>query len=373
MNFLLVGTNPENTGAATHFVALAEALAEAGHAVTVVAAPGSLIAVELTGHGVDLRLGKFRNVLDPHGYATVVRAAGQTHPDWLIGNFGKEYWPLVALGRVLRIPVALFRHRTPPMKKLSAWMLPRLAQRFFAVSRYARQAYLDCGIPPERVQILPNPVNVRRCHPDPQQRVALRQRLGLDEDAIVVGYAGRLQRSKGIFTLLIATSVAMAREPRLHCLWLGDGPDGAALRELAQRDPNASRHHFIGWVQDSALWYNAMSMLAFPSLAPETFGRVSVEAQAAGIPVLGSDIGGIPETMQAGVSGLLLPPGDSAAWRDAILGLCDPAVRGPMGLAARQFVEEHFSSASVAAELIRSLHTVHPVRTSRRRPGGAFS
>lgn len=373
MNFLLVGTNPENTGAATHFVALANALAEAGHAVTVVAAPGSLIAAKLADSRVHLRLGRFRNVLDPRGYAVVVRAARQMRPEWLIGNFGKEYWPLIALGGALRIPVALFRHRTPPMRKLSAWLLPRLAQRFFAVSCYARQAYLDCGIAAECVQILPNPVDVQRCHPDPQQRVALLQRLGLDEDAIVVGYAGRLQRGKGIFTLLIAASQAMAREPRLHCLWLGDGPDGAVLRELAQRDPNASRHHFTGWVQDSTSWYNAMSMLAFPSLAPETFGRVSVEAQATGIPVLGSDLGGIPETMHAGVGGLLLPPGDSTAWRDAILGLCDPAVRAPMGLAGRQFVEAHFSGAIIANELIRSLHAARPVRTRRHRPGGAFS
>ncbi len=373
MNFLLVGTNPENTGAATHFVALANALAEAGHAVTVVAAPDSLIAARLADGRVHLRLGKFRNVLDPRGYATVVHAARQTRPEWLIGNFGKEYWPLIVLGRALGIPVALFRHRTPPMKRLSAWLLPRLAQRFFAVSCYARQAYLDCGIAAECVQILPNPVDVHHCHPDPQQRLALLQRLGLDEDAIVVGYAGRLQRGKGIFTLLIAASQAMAQEPRLHCLWLGDGPDGAALRELAQRAPNASRHHFTGWVQDSASWYNAMSMLAFPSLAPETFGRVSVEAQAAGIPVLGSDLGGIPETMQAGVSGLLLPPGDTGAWRDAILGLCNPAVRAPMGLAARQFVEEHFSSTSIASELVRLLHTARPVRTRHRRAGRVSS
>lgn len=373
MNFLLVGTNPENTGAATHFVALAEALAEAGHAVTVVASAGSQIARELAGGGVRVRLGRFRNALDLRGYATVVRAARQMHPDWLLGNFGKEYWPLIVLGRVLGVPVALFRHRTPPMKRLSAWLLPRLAQRFFAVSHYARQAYLDRGIPAGRVQILYNPVNIRRCRPDSQQRHAVLRRLGLDEEAIVVGYAGRMQRGKGIFTLLIAVSQAMAQEPALHCLWLGDGPDAAALRELAQRDPNASRHHFIGWVQDSAPWYNAMSMLAFPSLAPETFGRVSVEAQATGVPVLGSDIGGIPETMEAGSTGLLLAPGDHVAWRDAILGMCDPAVRQPMGVAARQFVEQRFSGASIAAQLVRSLGEAQPSTVRHHRPGGVFS
>lgn len=360
MKFLLVGTNPENTGAATHFVALAEALAEAGHEVEVVASPGSLIAQELTRTNVRLHQGNFRNAFDLRGYAKVYMTARQLRPDWLIGNFGKEYWPLIVVGLLLRIPVALFRHRSPPMKKLSGWLLPRLAHRFFAVSNYARQAYLDRGIPATRIQVLYNPVNAQRFRPDPEQRSAMLQRLGINEDAIVLGYAGRMHRGKGLFTLLEAASMAMAEEPRLHCLWIGDGPDAQALREQAESGPFASRHRFIGWVHDIHPWYSAMSMLAFPSIAPETFGRVSVEAQAAGIPVLASDIGGIPETMLPDSTGLLLPPGDSKAWREAILKLCEPSLRLTMGTASRQFVLQHFSTAIIAADLVRSLTDIQP-------------
>ena len=96
-------------------------------------------------------------------------------------------------------------------------------------------------------------------------------------------------------------------------------------------------------------------MLAFPSIATETFGRVSVEAQATGVPVLGSDIGGIPETLEAGVTGLLLPPGDVAAWREAILKLCDPTLRKSMGTAAQEYVQQHFSTQVIAAEFRRIL------------------
>jgi len=96
-------------------------------------------------------------------------------------------------------------------------------------------------------------------------------------------------------------------------------------------------------------------MLAFPSIATETFGRVSVEAQATGVPVLGSDIGGIPETLDAGVTGLLLPPGDVDAWREAILKLCDPALRMSMGTAAQAYVQQHFSTRVIAEEFQRVL------------------
>ena len=358
MKFLFVGTNPENTGAASHFVALAQAMAEAGHDVSVVACAGGLIAQELADSKVALHHASFRNAFDPRGYARVLAIARQSTPDWLIGNFGKEYWPLIFIGRWLRRPVALFRHRTQPMKRLSAWLLPRLARRFFAVSQYARQAYLDAGIPAQRVRVLYNPVCMARCRPDAPQRSAILRALGIDDDAIVLGFSGRMHGGKGIFTLLEAANAAIAQEPRLHCLWLGDGPDAQALREHAAAHPLAARHHFVGWIHDMHPYYSAMSMLAFPSIAPETFGRVSIEAQAAGVPVLASRVGGVPETLRAGQTGLLLPPGNVAAWRDAILQTCDPAVRLPMAGAAREFVQQHFSTSVIAAEFLRQLQDV---------------
>lgn len=355
MNFLFVGTNPENTGAATHFVALAQAMVEAGHQVSAVVYPNGLIANALARSGVRLYPAKFRNVFDLRGYYASFKAARELRPDWLVGNFGKEYWPLILISRLLRVPVALFRHRTPPMGRVSGYLLPRLAQRFFAVSSHARQAYLDRRVPPQHVRVLYNPVNMAWCRPDPQQRQAILHQLGIPQDAIVIGYFGRIHHSKGIFTLLEAAEGAMAQEPRLHCIWLGHGPDVQALGERIEAGSLAHRHHMLGWIDDVHPYYSAISMLAFPSIATETFGRVSVEAQAAGAPVLGSNIGGVPETLCANVTGLLLPPGNVAAWRNAILKLCEPDVREPMSIAARDFVDRHFSTRVIADEFVRIL------------------
>jgi glycosyltransferase involved in cell wall biosynthesis len=355
MKFLFVGTNPENTGAATHFVALAQALSESGQGVDMVTSPGGLIAQELAGTKVRVHHAMFRNAVDVRGYFKVLVAARRSKPDWLVGNFGKEYWPLIIIGRILNVPVVLFRHRTPPFKRLSGYLLPRLARRFFAVSRYARQAYIDRGIPADLVRVLYNPVNTALCRPDGEQCRTLRRSLGLDDSAIVLGYSGRMHAGKGIFCLFEAAAAAMAVNPLLHCLWLGDGPDAPALRELAAAHRTAQRHHFTGWVNEVYPYYSGMSMLAFPSIAPETFGRVSIEAQAAGVPVLASNIAGIPETLDPGVTGLLLPPGDVEAWRDAILALCESHVRLPMGVAARDFVEARFSMPVIAAEFMDDL------------------
>ncbi|HEX8779212.1 MAG TPA: glycosyltransferase family 4 protein [Rhodanobacter sp.] len=355
MKFLLVGTTRERGGAEVHFVTLAQALAAAGHEVEAVVYPGAPVALALAGSAVRLHAGRFRNVFDPRGYRVVIAAARRLKPDWLVGDFGKEYWPLILLGRLLRIPVALFRHRIKPMKGYSARLVPRLAQRFFAVSGYARRDYIERGMPAQRVQVLYNPVDTGSYRPDRIQRAALLHVLGLEENAIVLGYIGRMLTWKGIFTLLEAANAAMAREPRLRCLWLGDGADTQQLQERINTLPLAHRHQVLGWVDDAHSYYNALSMLALPSLEPETFGRVSAEAQACNVPVLVSNVGGIPETLQPGVTGLLLPPGDVDAWRDAILALCDDATRLPMADAARDFVERHFSTPVIAAEFVRQL------------------
>ena len=360
MKFLFVGTTREHGGAEVHFVALAQALVAAGHEVEAVVYPGAPVAQALKGSAVRLHPGQFRNVFDLRGYRATIAAARRLRPDWLVGDFGKEYWPLILVGRLLGIPVALFRHRLKPMNRLSAHLVARCAQRFFAVSEYARRNYIEHGMPAARVQVLYNPVDTGLFRPDATQRSALLHVLGLDEDAIVLGYTGRMLAWKGIFTLLEAADAAMAREPRLHCLWLGDGIDTQRLQERIAALPLTHRHHVLGWVDDAHSYYNALSMLALPSLGPETFGRVSVEAQACGVPALCSMAGGIPETLQPGVTGLLLPPGDVDAWRDAILALCDDGTRRPMGSAACDFVQHHFDTTVIAEAFVRMLDTPQP-------------
>lgn len=356
MKFLFVGTHDENTGAATHFIALAQALSESGHEVDALLNIDGLIWKGLAYSGVRRFEARFRNAFDPRGYAAVLAAIRRQRPDWLVGNFGKEYWPLVLIGRALGIPVALFRHRTPRMKWFSALLLPRLAQRFFAVSWHARQAYLAQGIPGHRVRVLYNPVNMALCRPDPALGLSLRESLGIPRDAVVLGYVGRMHGGKGIAPLLAATQQAMAVDHRLHCIWVGDGPDAAGIRDtIAAHADTSARHHLLGWCDDAQRWYSAFSMLAFPSIATETFGRVSVEAQATGVPVLASAIGGVPETLFPRRTGLLLPPGDIGAWRDAIVHMCNDQAREALAQASREFVQQHFSTSVIAADFIRQL------------------
>lgn len=369
MRFLFVGTTREHGGAANHFVTLTRALAERGHEVHAVVHPQGEIAQHLIDSSVTLHDGTFRNALDPRGYRAVFQVAWRTQPDLLVTGFGKEYWPLILLSHLIDVPVALFRHRLPPLHALSNYGLPRLAEYFVAVSQYARRTYIAQGVPDDCVRVLYNPVDTSRCRPHPEQRHAVLRRLGLDEEVILVGYAGQMHEGKGIFTLLEALHAAMAHEPRLHGLWLGDGEDVATWRRQIEARGMEARHHHLGWVSDMSAFYPAMTLLAFPSVLPETFGRSAAEAQAAGVVVLGSDLGGIPETLQPDTTGLLLPAGDVEAWRDAILAMCDPVRRRPLAAAGRAFVQQQFEAHRIADAFVQMVapHARRSLRTSVTR------
>jgi glycosyltransferase involved in cell wall biosynthesis len=350
MKLLFVGTDRDRAGGAAHFLSMVKAMADAGHRVEALADRNRFIAERLEELGLTWHHARFRNVVVPSAHRTLARTIRRLRPDWLIGDFGKEYWPLIVQGRLHGVPVALFRQRAPAMHRMSEYLLPRLAQRFIAVSEHARELFIERGMPAERVQVVYNPVDTRVSRPDPEFGGRLRDEFGIPRDAVVVGFVGRMYTGKGILVLQQALEQAMRTEPRLHALWIGEGPQLGDLRSAIEAGAHASRHHVAGWRADAARCYSAMSMLAFPTVMLEMFGRVSVEAQASGVPVLGSRTGGIAESLHDGETGLLLPPGKVDAWRDAILRLCADDERQRMGSAARAFIEERFSMPVVARE-----------------------
>src|SRR5699024_2761651 len=311
MKLLFVSTGRDRAGGAAYFLSLVQAMAAAGHQIEVLADGNQYIAHKLQQAGLTWHHARFRNVLTPSANRVLSKTIRRLQPDWLLnGSAGKEYWPLVVHGKMHGIPVALFRLNARPMKPLSGYFLPRLVQRFITCSEFLKSVYVPRGVPAQRLQWLHDSVATEQFRPNPACGRELRRELGIPADAVVVGNVGRVYSGKGVNCLQQALAQAMQAEPRLHALWIGDGPDMAALRAAIRAAGNDQRHHFPGWRTDTWRYYNAMSMLAFPTMVQEAFGQVSIEAQASGIPVLGSRVGGVVEGMQDGKTGLLLPMGE---------------------------------------------------------------
>jgi len=356
MRLLFVGTNHGGGGTESHFVTLAKAMLAEGHEVAAVIQADTPIHKGLHGSEVRIYHGIFRNAFDPRGIRAVWKACGDFEPDWIIGAFSKEYWPLAVIAKMRGVKLALFKHMDFPLRFFTHHLIPRLADRFIVISDFMRKNFIARGIAPERIQMLYNPLDLDYFRPNAQLRKASREKLGFAEDDIVIGFVGARHPHKGIFPLADALNLAMAEMPKIKALWVGEGPSDAALRTRIHDGGFESRHVYHKWSSDVRPYYAAMDVLTVPSVANEAFGRVSLEGQACGVPVLCSDRGGLPETMQPGITGQLLPSGDVPVWCDAILALArDAQLRTHIQQKGRDWVDSQFSTAVIAREFTRLL------------------
>ena len=165
---------------------------------------------------------------------------------------------------------------------------------------------------------------------------------GEEDGSRRVLFAGRIVAPKGLAVLIRA-----AREVEGEFVVCGDGARRAAMERLAARLRVADRFSFAGWLgpEDFARELAHASLAVVPSLWPEPFGLVGIEAFAAARPAVASATGGIGDWLQDGVGGLLIPPGNPRALARALEELlCDPERRRRMGAAGKRIVEERFSA-----------------------------
>lgn len=242
------------------------------------------------------------------------------------------------------------RHLAKPINSLYAYTW--LAHRVIAVSRYVRKQLLDGGARPESVAAIHSPVVL----PQLREDASVRDELGLPPDALVVGCVAVMRAEKGHGDLIDAFHRVCPRFPSAHLVLVGDGmPLFDQLRAKVSALGLADRVHFTGRRQDIGNVLMALDVFALPTHR-EALGTVFIEAAAMGVPVIGTDVGGVPETMQAGETGLLVPPRDPAALAVALETLlADPAMRRRMGDAGRELIRGQglFSAERTAGQVER--------------------
>jgi glycosyltransferase involved in cell wall biosynthesis len=211
---------------------------------------------------------------------------------------------------------------------------------FLAVSRFVAEKHRAAGLDGARVRVKSN-----FAWPTPRR----------GESGQYVLYAGRLSREKGVDLLLRSTP------PGLRLVVAGDGPERAALRSLA--GPSVE---FVGEVPagDMPPLLRNASALVVPSRCYESQGRIVLEAFAAGVPVVASRIGGLPEVVENGVNGLLVEPNDADAWRAALSRIADKAVSDKLGSGAFETWERRFTPSHGLRELESSYELACRLRSA---------
>jgi glycosyltransferase involved in cell wall biosynthesis len=232
----------------------------------------------------------------------------------------------------------------PPLR----WTL-RHADALTAITEDCRQHALRAGAPAESIRLIFNGTDLRRFSPGESRNGAPDATWGPH----MIFACRQLFPRKGIRFLIQAAAQLKPRFPDLKLVLAGDGFERPELVRLAQELGIAEDVTFLGWVPNSALppYYRAAAVSVIPSLE-EGFGIPAAEAMGCEVPVVASDAGGLPEVVEDGVTGLVVPRGDVPALASAIGSLLeDPERRRRMGIAGRRRAVEYFDWDRTAEQI----------------------
>ncbi len=286
----------------------------------------------------------------------LLRVARRLGPALIHANDVPSFQPGGYVARLLGLP-AVTHVRFPDEHSGFAWFLRSGFTRALFVSEYLRQDAITAS--PALFQnrsdvlydgvVLPEPVSA-------SAQVELRRSLGLPEQAPVVALTGQVAEVKGVWDFVEAARLLVARGHDAVFAVLGDDlKGGGALRHTMEARVEelglAGRFRFLGFRRDAPRLIPAFDIVAVPSHV-EPLGNATLEAMAAGRPVVGSRVGGIPEMIVEGETGSLVPPRDATALASAIMPLLeDPGLRRRFGEAGRTRAAAHFSLPQHAERL----------------------
>jgi glycosyltransferase involved in cell wall biosynthesis len=218
----------------------------------------------------------------------------------------------------------------------------RLFDRVVVISEGIRDVLLSEGLPAEKLRIVRSAVD-SATYTRPCARASIAARLGVPEDALLIGIVAQLIQRKGHADLIEALPPLMDQYPSLQALFFGKGPLADALEGQIARKGLNGRVRLLGFRDDLADVMPCLDLLVHPARM-EGLGVSLLQAASAGVPIIASRVGGIPEAVRDGENGLLVPPGDIAALRAAIgTLLADPVRRRVLGAGGQALMAREFS------------------------------
>jgi glycosyltransferase involved in cell wall biosynthesis len=384
LKIALTSWAPFYAGAEVAALRLAVGLAEAGHEVACAVGTDGELLCKLREAGIPAEFipTRFTDKWGWWSYRTsrhqMVQWLGRVAPDVVHSNDLPTHQMTSDAARAWQLP-RVCHHRWIFERGAIDWFNKFGAERHLFVSR-ALMGDL-CGASPRLAaspcEVVYDGLPLPKC-PTEADRPAAKQALGLAADRSLVLFAGQIIERKGVADTLHAwaelssswAGLAPHGGGRANLVIVGDDLEGkgayrAKMESLATELGSSAR--FVGFQKNVPTWLAAADIVLVPSHA-EPLGNATLEAMAHARPVIGGDVGGIPEMVVDGETGLLVPPKsprDLAAAIDRLL--ADPALANRLGAAARERCERLFSLEAHVAAVVRQYETV---LASVREPAG---
>lgn len=253
---------------------------------------------------------------------------------------------LVLAAWLRRIPILLHLHVNYAGPILTNWNF-RFASSIIVVADVLKPVFRDFPAVHGKLVTVHNGLDVEKFAAGQNIRAAL----GLPASGQIIGFVGQLVEAKGLKFLVAAAKAVLEVHPETVFVFVGRRVSSEAglvdeLMQWAERENFAHALRFLAPRSDIPDVMKSFDILVLPTLA-EAFGKVILEGMGAGVSVIASRVGGIPEIIEDGVNGLLVPPGDVPALERALLSLLgDPGRREQLAAAGSRTVRERFTVQS---------------------------
>lgn len=263
----------------------------------------------------------------------------QERPDLIYANTNFAALYSGVIGKCLNIPSLAHIRDIEPLGRMARILIGQNTS-LIAISQAVERYLVEETMPPERISCVYDGVDLRQYQPQAHREV---------KDGVLIGIIGQIGERKGHLVLLEALRELVREHAPVKLLIVGKEP-AHSVEGYTERLQAFVRQHqlepyveFLGFRRDVPELLAQLDILVLPSLQ-EPFGKIVIEAMAMETPVIASRVGGVPEIVADGETGLLVPPQDPAALKHALTRLiADAALRERMGKAGRQRVEACFS------------------------------
>jgi len=349
MNILIAESSMAMGGQELAVLLHADGLRRRGHAVRLVLEPGSAILRKAEAQGFAVEPVAMRRLRYPTAILTFRRLMQRHRPALVHVNSSRDSWIGGIAARLTspRVPVVRSRHISTPLKQtFTTRLLYRRLMDFVIVtgSERTRRALIERdGLAADRVAAFPIGIDTEEFKPGPPA-TDLRKELGVPPSQRLVGLISYLRSYKGHEYFIEAAARVLPCAQEVTFLIVGEGPEARPLQARIAERHLTTQIRMLGFREDLVNIFRSLDLFVMPSVEGDTIPQVLMQALAMGLPVVSTTTGSIPDVVQHGTTGFVVPPRKADALAERIVALLgDPGLRIAMGRRGRALVEREYA------------------------------
>jgi glycosyltransferase involved in cell wall biosynthesis len=331
-----------------------------GHGVYLLCPPRTKLADEAGGIGIEVIPYKIRSPWEPKSILRIKNLIRDLKIDVLHTHSSVDSWAGGLAGRWAKVPV-LVRTRHISVRVRRPWLnrIYYLPDAIITTGEHIRRELLQTHkIPAERIVSIPTGADLGRFHPGPPD-LELKKRMGLPIDSPVITLVAVLRAQKRHELVIAAAAEVIKVFPQARFLFVGDGPGRNRVEQEIKKAQLEAQILMTGYREDIPAILSFTDLGIISSVA-EGIPQFLFQIMAMGKPVIATEVGGIPEIVTSGVTGVLIPPEDPAALVKAIVqALGDPGSARRLGAEGRRLVEQGYTVEKMAEKVYKVYQQVY--------------